>query len=281
MRAAFEQVPGEVDRSWHLERRHEDEFGFAYHFHPEYELTLIQSGTGERYVGGDVARYEPGDLVLVGENLSHAWRSHSPGPHAALACQFLRPFLGPTFFDLPEFADVAALLDRSASGLHFPAAENADVIDQVCAMADRPPARQTTGLLEVLLTLAQRPAIRLSTTTAGYRLDRAGQERMQTLIGFLNDRYAGDVDLAEAAAVVAMTPASLSRFVRRTSGKTVTDILNDIRCAAASRMLVETEQSVSAIAAGCGYANLSNFNRRFKERFSVTPRDYRASFRPH
>jgi hypothetical protein len=45
--------------------------------------------------------------------------------------------------------------------------------------------------------------------------------------------------------------------------------------AAACTLLKNSTTSILEIAQRCGYNNLSNFNRQFKERFGVSPRDYR------
>jgi hypothetical protein len=46
-----------------------------WHFHPEYELHLVTTTSGNRYVGDHIGPFEPGDLVLTGPNLPHNWIS--------------------------------------------------------------------------------------------------------------------------------------------------------------------------------------------------------------
>ena len=55
--------------------RNDSHFPFYWHYHPEFELTLIINSRGQRLVGDGIADYGPGDLVLLGPNVPHSWRS--------------------------------------------------------------------------------------------------------------------------------------------------------------------------------------------------------------
>ncbi|MBA3686115.1 MAG: cupin domain-containing protein, partial [Planctomycetes bacterium] len=58
---------------------------FAWHFHPELELTWIKRGQGLRYVGESVEAFAAGDLVLIGPGIPHTWTSQ-PQPQPGQDC---------------------------------------------------------------------------------------------------------------------------------------------------------------------------------------------------
>ncbi|MDP4227945.1 MAG: helix-turn-helix domain-containing protein, partial [Bacteroidota bacterium] len=45
-----------------------------------------------------------------------------------------------------------------------------------------------------------------------------------------------------------------------------------------SRMLVDTTQSIAEIAFKCGFNNMANFNRRFKNKMGCTPKEFREEY---
>ena len=71
-----------------------DEFPFAWHYHPELELTFIETGAGTRYVGDSVMPFDAEDLILLGSNLPHTWaserRSSESVLHRAIVVHFPR-----------------------------------------------------------------------------------------------------------------------------------------------------------------------------------------------
>ena len=147
--------------------RRQSAFDFAWHFHREYELTLITAGTGTRYVGTTVERYRPGDLVLLGPDLPHTFASE-PGEEMAEATvtQFRHDFLGPEFFALPQFRTLGGLLARSARGLRF-GHDPGEVQALLARLPHLEAPAQTVALLDVLRRLAA-DAAATPITVAGY-----------------------------------------------------------------------------------------------------------------
>ncbi|MEV4518173.1 AraC family transcriptional regulator [Dactylosporangium sp. NPDC049525] len=278
MRPSLEHVPSSPYQSWHLGVRAEPRFAFDWHYHPEYELTLIVAGSGRRYVGDRVADYGPGDLVLVGAQTPHTWASGPAGRHEAVTLQFQHDAFGAGFFGRPEFHRVQQLLARSAFGLRF----GAGAVAAAATMVDiggLDPARRTLALLDILVSLADQPAERLATHSLMTRVDAAARGRIDRVIGMIRRDYAEEVTVRQAASLIAMTPDAFSRFFRRHTGRTFTDYVNDVRLIEASRRLVESDTAISEIAIACGYPNLSHFNRRFRAQTGMSPREFRRHFR--
>ena len=277
MRVDYEQVAPSPAASWALRHFQQDSFAFHWHVHSELELTLIRHGTGTRIVGNSIESYRPGDLALIAADVPHAYVS-TPGTsrHEAVVIQFRRDFLGADFFAHPEFASVGRLLDPMSSSVAFP--ERAALIDDITRLEALAPAERTLALLQLLLTLADDDDARpLSTEGMVTRLGPVARERIDAVCAYLQQTYAGTVDLSEIAAVAHMSPAALSRFFRRAIGRTITSYVAELRIAAACQLLSDTDLLIAGVATRCGYSNLSNFNRQFRALKGMTPRDYRRA----
>jgi AraC-like DNA-binding protein len=75
-----------------------------------------------------------------------------------------------------------------------------------------------------------------------------------------------------------MSEVSFSRFIKKRTGKTFVESLNEIRLGHASRSLINTSNTISEIAYKCGFNNLSYFNRIFKAKNGCTPKEFRDNY---
>ena len=107
--------------------------------------------------------------------------------------------------------------------------------------------------------------------------DTADARRMQTLLQRVGDGCAAPFSVAEAAALGGCSASHFMRWFKKMTGTTFAAYLNERRLATAAELLRTTDDTVLTIAGQVGFDNLSNFNRQFKARFGMTPRQYRAA----
>ena len=102
--------------------------------------------------------------------------------------------------------------------------------------------------------------------------------RISLVMEYLNKNFHKEVTLNEAAKLASMSEVAFSRFFKTRTGKNYVDTLNEIRLGHASRMLIETTQSINEVAYRCGFNNMSNFNRIFRKKKNCTPKEFRMEY---
>jgi AraC-like DNA-binding protein len=284
MRAMVEKVILPAESSYKFEVRDDPCFKFEWHFHSEYELTLILNSRGRRFVGDSIDDYRGGDLVLVGPNLPHTWCSTTDhrrcGRHKAIVVQFADSFLGEGFFARPELQDVGRLLKRSAVGLCFERCTARDYVTrQICRMGEIHGLDRLLALLTVLAQLTRLYDARpLASTKFLPNLNLTNKCRIDRACTYINNNFAESISLHDVARVAHMSPSAFSHFFRRTVGRNFIDYVNEIRVGHSCGLLSGSDWPITQVAYASGFPNLSNFNRRFLRLKKMTPKAYRRQF---
>jgi len=97
------------------------------------------------------------------------------------------------------------------------------------------------------------------------------------VIDCLQRHLTDELRVDDAARLAHVTPAAFSRWFRREVGKTFIQYINDLRFGAACVQLRQSDRPIATIAADCGFATMSHFNRQFRLRAGMTPREYRGT----
>ncbi len=113
--------------------------------------------------------------------------------------------------------------------------------------------------------------------------DPAGEEdaagRVRRLMALLESRYTRDLKLEDLAREVYLSPAYLSRLIRRVTGRSFRDCLQEVRLRHAVEALRDTEQTITTVAGTCGFPNVSALNAAVRRIYGVTPSQLRDSLR--
>ncbi len=285
MKPVFEKTPRTQWESFHCEVVRGTSYNATWHFHPEYQLTLVLKSRGHRLVGDNITPLTPGDLVLVGSNLPHVWQqddaqtSRGDGVHA-IVVRFLETFLGNDFLGVPEMEPVKRLLKRSARGLVVSGKTRDVVAARMEKLSHLSGLARIGELLAILETLAQSSDLK-PVASAGFvpSLASDDQSRMERVCHYINTHLAETIDREAVAKEAHLSVGAFSRFFKLRTGKTLPEYVNELRVGRACRMLAEEDLKITDLAMECGFPNLANFNRRFREITKMTPREFREKLR--
>ncbi len=262
--------------------RRDRSFAWNWHYHSEMELTLIQEGHGTRLVGDHSHAYGPGELVLIGPALPHTWFSeHSSVCNRAVVVQFRRELFPEALQQLSQFAPIAQLLHDAHRGIHFSRETSEVTGSRLCRLIDLEGIHRWLALAELLHDLASEPKREiLASSRYQHRRSHQLNSRLERVTEYLEQHCGEDISLSQAARIAGLTPNAFSRFFHKMTHRTFTSYRNACRIREACRLLDETDLSITEIAFACGFGNLSNFHRRFREEKQITPREYRRPYRP-
>ena len=280
MKATFESVSRTDNGSFIVRKFREKKFSAPFHFHPELELTYIEKGNGKRYTGSNMHGYSAGDLVLLGPNLPHCWKTDddAPGYSLSYVVHFNSDFLGDEFFTKAELARVAGLLKKSCYGIQFTKINTA-VVEKITTLPNEKDGfEKLISFLEVLNMLARSSFILLDKQSPDPALSAAERERIHAVMGYIVENFQKSASLKEAAAIANMTTHAFCKYFRRITRKTFVEALNDYRLGFATKQLVNTDKTISQIAFESGFNEVSNFHKTFKRKINTSPLAYRNNF---
>lgn len=106
------------------------------------------------------------------------------------------------------------------------------------------------------------------------------------LKSYIGENYARDLSLEMLGEVVHLHPSYLSKIFKDHAGMNLSCYITDVRMQKAAKLLEETEDKVQEVMIRVGYRKSQHFSRLFKEKYGVTPKEYRqgirrACFCPH
>ena len=268
----------------HIVDRHKAKFTYPLHQHREYELNFVENAPGvKRIVGDSVEEIGDYDLVLIcSENLEHVWdngRCESQDIRE-VTIQFSPELLSGGLISKNQFSSIMKMFRDANHGISFPLHAIMRVYGVLDGLASEPQGfMRFLKFLWLLYMLSVSDYRILSSSSFSHAERNPESRRVKKVKQYINDHYTETLKLEDMARLVGMTPTSFSRFFKLRTGKTLSDYVLDIRLGFAARMLVDSTKNISEICFECGFNNLSNFNRIFKGRRGVTPKEFRSMFK--
>jgi AraC-like DNA-binding protein len=263
-------------------------FGTPWHYHPEFELVLVVKSSGKRFVGNGVSDFKEGDLSFLGPNLPHLYKN--PADYyvdqndlraKSIVIHFLQNSFGIGFLSLPQAKKLRDLFDKSQYGIDIHGETKKVVIRKMKQLLACSGLKRLILLIEILDFIADSSEISLICSSIIKGNNAVDSERLDKVFKFVSNNFQQEIRLEDVAALTCMTRTSFCRFFMERTKRTFSDFLIDFRLNHATKLLIECNKTIVDISGKCGYSNLSNFNRQFKDKYGASPKEYRINYLKH
>jgi len=105
----------------------------------------------------------------------------------------------------------------------------------------------------------------------------SGKKRKLNTVSYLHTHFRENTAIEELARLEHLSVSRYREVFRNQTGMSPTDYRTAIRISNACRLLLQTDLTVTEIAADCGYADMFFFMRIFKRKTGMTPGEYRTA----
>ena len=236
---------------------------FPPHIHQVIEMVYIKSGTLELGVGKELYHMEKGDFAVVFPNVIHHYQVFGKEENKALYM-----LVSPTL--LPNY-----MVEIQKNCPQYP------VINKECLHVDIVKAIQSLVKVEKSNTRLVQAYVQMIFAHIFSEMDLiekesvGGEDLVYQSVEYVAKNFREKISLEQMAYDLGVSKYVLSRLFSKTFHCNFTSYVNGVRLNYAMSMLEGTNELITNICFDCGFESQRTFNRVFKERYRLSPREYR------
>ena len=242
------------------------------HFHEKNELYYLEKGKTKYFIGNEIFFLEAGDMIFVPKNTFHKTDNSEQAGVERILFTFDEETLGESaqkhlgvlyeqkLIRLPSDRqfEVQSLFHRIAAEEHKRQSDYREM--------------QRLCFCELLILISR------SVQMKAKPQQDPTVELVQRVAKYISEHVAEDLSLSALSQRYALSSCYLSRVFREVTGIGLNEYINISRVSAAEKLLQNTRQSITEIAAACGYNDSNYFAAVFKRLRGITPKKYASLY---
>lgn len=263
-------------------RTHTRFVDFPEHKHNYVEMMYICQGSITHFIDGKSIVMEAGDILMMNQHVKHA--IEKAGAYD----------IGINFIALPAFFDIPLSMlgsDNLLARFFVDTLRKNTSVSQYLYFrlkGNRAIENLMENIIDSILREDQQE-YHLNQITMGviflhliHHMDRLDARSSQsyedfllhTTLQYIDIRYA-DANMSQLAKELNQSLSSLSRFIKNNTGFTFRELVQRKKFQKAVLLLQDTNLPVSEIVSVVGYENSSYFFRKFREKYQISPKEFR------
>lgn len=252
--------------------------------HGYFELLYLQSGEVVYEVAGERHPMKTGDLFVM-SGRPHRMVQYGRSQIRCVTLYFLPDFIRSND---PTGDDVQYLMPFLVQDSHFPhvVKSRTGVPAQVLDLMERIHAEIPCGsnrsrlmvrtYLKMILALLVNHYGQFCDSEPVLTQRQRDLDRLRAVFDLIERKYAEEISVQDAAAVVNMSKSHFMRFFKQVTGQPFIAHLNQFRIAKARHLLSATDRSIAEIGNDVGFCNQSYFGLVFRKITHLCPREYQT-----
>ena len=257
---------------------------FPEHTHDYVEVVYMCTGKTNHIVNGTEITLGRGELLFMNQRATHEVCKAGEGD-VAVNFIVLPEFFNSVLLSIGEeetplrafLVDCLCGQSTGAGYLHFRVADIVPIQNLIenllFVLLQETPNRRKVSQMTMALLFQQ-----LMGHTETLSTPNPEEATMVRVLAYVESNYAHG-SLTELAQQLHYDLYSLSREIKRKTGKTYTQLVQQRRLAQAAFLLKNTDRNVDDIANAVGYENMGYFHRIFRDAYGLSPRNYRLQIR--
>ncbi|SFW65577.1 AraC-type DNA-binding protein [Sinomicrobium oceani] len=274
------KIPKPEQEALVYQEDHETAFYDQLHQHEEIQISLIVEGAGSLIVGDTINHYSKNDILVIGGNIPHVFRSDmQAAPHSVMYTLFFtKTSFGKDFFLIPDLTDTNVFFKEAEYGIKVLSGKK-KIIKRFNKLKGESKTERIGSLLKIMHHIINAEKAPLSSFVYRKKYTDDEGKRMSAVFEHAMEHFNEVISLDTVAEKANMSKNAFCRYFKKRTNKTFFQFLIEIRIENACKLLYRNpELSISAVSEMCGFQNITNFNRKFKELKEVTPSQYRSQY---
>ena len=268
------------------------------HWHDEAEFTLVKEGSAEYQINLEDYAITAGDLVFIQPRILHTIALNSteqiqqkyfqmeqyqqkpfqPEHFQSETYVFHLNYLGANATDICATRYLLPLMNEEytlpchISPDHPAYASLKAIFSQINGLYEETPPGYELAIKSCLL---QALFLLLPYGVSGKNQDTdSASEKLKTVLDYIHLHYADALSIKELAAQCYFSEYYFMRFFKKHMHMTVIEYLNNLRMEKAVELFEQGHTSIIEVSMSVGFHSLSYFHKVFREKFSMTPKQF-------
>ena len=273
------KIPKPENEAFVYQEDHDLLFYDKLHQHEEIQISLIANGEGTLIVGDSVTDYKSDDILVMGSNLPHVFKSDvTEGKNSLMVSLFFnKKSFGDHFFDLKEFDSLQSFFNQSIYGLKLISNKN-ELKNLFLKLRKASNLDRFILLFEILRLIAKSNTESLSSFVNQKNYSDNEGKRMSEVFEYTMNHFNHPISLFQIAGIANMTTNAFCKYFKQRTNKTYLQFLTELRIEYACKLLDKNNDlAIAEIATISGFNTISNFNRKFKSLKKMAPLQYKLT----